>query len=111
MAEKLGGAWTLRTKRHSVEGVERLGEGRWGWPLSEIEIVYVTVSRKDARDHVPKRRALPYERGDPLPRLGESVIIDFEAGSPTRWIVQDVAHVIDSERRGIVVKLAAPFAP
>ncbi|GLS61494.1 hypothetical protein [Methylobacterium haplocladii] len=54
---------------------------------------------------------MPYELGDPLPRIGESVIIDFDAGAPARWIVQDVAHVIEDDRHGVVVRLALPFLP
>ena len=73
-------------------------------------IVYVMVS-KEAHSDRPKRRARPYNLGEPLPRMGESVIINFEDGTSTRRIVQDVAQVIEGERRGIVVKLAAPFAP
>ena len=75
--------------------------------MAEIEVVYVTTGRTEA----PKRRALAHEPGQPLPRIGESVIIDFEEGAPTRWIVQDVAHVIEGERHGVVIRLAAPFAP
>ena len=81
-----------------------------GEPVTEIEVVYVTVSRKDERDGAPKRRVLPYRLGDPLPRMGESVIVDFDEGAPTRWIVQDIVHVLDGDRHGIVVKLAAPFS-
>ncbi|MET0257333.1 MAG: hypothetical protein ABW179_02035 [Methylobacterium sp.] len=79
--------------------------------MAEIEIVYVTTSRNEQRGAPPKRRVFPYEHGDPLPRIGESVIIEFDAGTPSRWIVQDVAHVIEAQRHGVVVRLAAPFAP
>lgn len=79
--------------------------------MAEIEIVYVATSRSEQRNIPPKRRALPYELGDPLPRIGESVIIDFDDGVPSRWIVQDVAHVIEEDRHGVVVQLAAPFSP
>lgn len=78
--------------------------------MAEIEIVYVTTSRSEHRNVPPKRRALSYELGDPLPRIGERVIIDFDEGVPTRWILQDVAHVIEDERHGVVVRLAAPFS-
>lgn len=79
--------------------------------MAEIEIVYVTTSRNDQPGGPPKRRALPYELGDPLPRIGESVIIEFDGGAPSRWIVQDVAHVIEHGRHDVVVRLAPPFSP
>lgn len=79
--------------------------------MSEVEIVYVTASRKDGRDGGPKRRAVRHEAGIPLPRLGESVIIEFDAGAPTRWIVMEVVHVVEEGRRSVIVTLAAPYQP
>ena len=78
--------------------------------MAQVEVVYVT-KRREARDEIPKRRSLPHAPGEPLPRIGESVILDFDGGAPTRWIVQDVAHVLDGGQHEIVVTLAAPYAP
>lgn len=79
--------------------------------MRETEVVYVTGGRAEAQGAQPKRRAFLYQLGDPLPRIGESVIVDFEEGAPTRWIVQDVVHVVEEERHGIVIRLAAPYLP
>lgn len=100
-----------RAQPSGIDSGSRGVTASWGQPLSEVEIVYVTASRKDGRDGAPKRRTIRHEAGVPLPRLGESVIIEFDAGAPMRWIVMEVAHVLEEGHRGVIVTLAAPYQP
>lgn len=76
--------------------------------MAEIEVVYVTASRDATRETGPRRRSVRVPHGVPLPRVGESVIIDFDEGLPTRWAVRDVVHVLEGGDHVVVVTLEAP---
>lgn len=52
-----------------------------------------------------RRRTIPFAPGEPVPRIGECVVIAFEAGA-WRWTVEDVAHVFGDAGHEIAIRLA-----
>ncbi|NEU14686.1 hypothetical protein G3T14_21640 [Methylobacterium sp. BTF04] len=51
-----------------------------------------------------RRRSIPFVPGEPIPRIGECVVLAFEAGA-CRWTVEDVAHVFGDAGHEIAVRL------
>lgn len=71
--------------------------------MSTFEVVFVESGVASAH-----RRVVALAPGHPVPRIGECVILDLDPGAQARWTVEDVAHVYEDDRFGIVVKLARP---
>ena len=53
------------------------------------------------------QRTIAFAPGQPIPRVGECVILAF-AALPERWQVQGVAHIFEGDGHGIAIKLVPP---
>lgn len=73
-------------------------------PPTGIDVVFIAP---DASCDAGAQRTIVFALGQPIPRVGECVIIAFGA-VPARWQVQDVAHIFEGDGHGIAIKLASP---
>lgn len=73
-------------------------------PPTGIDVVFIAP---DASRDASAQRTVVFAPGQPIPRVGECVILAFGA-VPVRWQVQDVAHIFEGDGHGIAIKLAAP---
>lgn len=75
--------------------------------MSDIDVVFLAPDEESRHGVGSPRRTIAFAPGEPVPRIGECVIIGFGA-APSRWLVQDVAHVFERDAHGIAIKLTAP---
>lgn len=80
---------------------------REGFVMSGFDVVFIANRSGLDAAAATYRRTVVFQPGEPLPRVGECVILAFEA-EPVRWQVQDVAHVFESGAHGVAVKLMPP---
>ena len=83
--------------------VQAVIESEAGLPTG-IDVVFIAP---DEARSAGVQRTIVFAPGQPIPRVGECVIIAFGAG-PVRWQVQDVAHSFEGDGHGIAIKLAPP---
>ena len=77
--------------------------------LTGIDVVFIAPDDPVGPEGRPAQRTIIFVPGEPIPRVGECVIIAF-GREPARWQVQDVAHVFEDAGHGIAIKLAIPKA-
>ncbi len=75
--------------------------------MSDIDVVFLAPDAVSGHGVRSLRRTIAFSPGQPVPRIGECVIIGFE-DEPARWLVEDVAHIFDRDAHGIAIKLTAP---
>lgn len=75
--------------------------------MPDIDVVFIATQDGSGRAAGTLRRTIAFRPGEPVPRVGECVIIGFD-GTPTRWQVHDVAHVFEDDGHGVAIKLVAP---
>lgn len=75
--------------------------------MPEIDVVFIAPDATSGHGVRSRRRTLGFAPGEQVPRIGECVIIGFDA-EPSRWVVQDVAHIFEQDAHGIAIKLMAP---
>ncbi|WP_375465635.1 hypothetical protein [uncultured Methylobacterium sp.] len=75
--------------------------------MSDIDVVFLAPDEVSGHGVGSLRRTIAFAPGEPVPRIGECVIIGFES-APSRWLVQDVAHIFERDAHGIAIKLMTP---
>ncbi|MDR7038171.1 MULTISPECIES: hypothetical protein [Methylobacterium] len=75
--------------------------------MSGIDVVFIASGSNLEAVGTTSRRTIVFVPGQPIPRIGECVILAFGADA-RRWQVQDVAHVFENDSHGVAVKLIAP---
>lgn len=75
--------------------------------MSDIDVVFLAPDGVSGHGTRSLRRTIVFSPGEPVPRIGECVILGFDA-EPSRWQVQDVAHVFETDAHGIAIKLMTP---
>ncbi|WP_162560474.1 hypothetical protein [Methylobacterium durans] len=81
---------------------------RASFSMSGIDVVFIAGTGNLGAGATTYRRTIVFQPGQPIPRVGECVILAFGA-EPARWQVQDVAHVFESESHGVAIKLMQPI--
>ncbi|WP_336490090.1 hypothetical protein [Methylobacterium nigriterrae] len=71
---------------------------------AETDVVFIAPAPARGSVEPFLRRTIAFAAGEPVPRIGECVILSFGAEA-VRWLVQDVAHVFDGQAHGIAIKL------
>lgn len=71
--------------------------------MASLDVVFLAPGRLGWIDET-RRRSIPFAPGEPVPRIGECVVLAFEAGA-VRWTVSDVAHVFGEVGHEIAVRL------
>ncbi|KQT56145.1 hypothetical protein ASG52_24430 [Methylobacterium sp. Leaf456] len=71
--------------------------------MATLDVVFLAPGRLGWIDET-RRRSIPFAPGEPVPRIGECVVLAFEADA-CRWTVEDVAHVFGKAGHEIAVRL------
>jgi hypothetical protein len=91
----------------------KLAERHEGLPeersMSGIDVVFIAPVSATASGEALMRRTIVFALGEAIPRIGECVILAFGM-EPSRWQVEDVAHVFEGDAHGIAIKLMPPAA-
>ncbi|MDP4023502.1 hypothetical protein Q8W71_12765 [Methylobacterium sp. NEAU 140] len=74
-----------------------------------IDVVFIAPDDTTGGRGGAHQRTVSFAPGEPIPRVGECVIIAL-GGPAARWQVEDVAHVFEDRGHGIAIKLAPPPA-
>ena len=77
--------------------------------MSGIDVVFIAPVSASGSGEVMMRRTILFALGEAVPRIGECDILAFGL-EPSRWQVQDVAHVFEEDAHGIAIKLMPPSA-
>ena len=75
--------------------------------MSDFDVVFIAPDPSAGHGLRSARRTIVFAPGEPVPRVGECVILGFDA-EPSRWLVHDVAHIFEHDAHGIAIKLALP---
>ncbi|NEU14922.1 hypothetical protein G3T14_23000 [Methylobacterium sp. BTF04] len=71
--------------------------------MTDLNVVFLAPGRLGWLDDT-RRRTISFAAGEPVPRMGECVVLAFEAGA-RRWMVEDVAHIFGDAGHEIAVRL------
>lgn len=72
--------------------------------MAIVDIVFLAPGRLGWLDET-RRRTVPFAPGEPIPRIGECVVLAFETDA-CRWTVEDVAHVFSDASHEIAIWLS-----
>lgn len=75
--------------------------------MPETDVVFIAPDSTAGHGVRSMRRTIVFFDGEPVPRIGECVIMGFDA-EPSRWLVHDVAHIFERDAHGIAIKLTVP---
>jgi hypothetical protein len=70
--------------------------------MADLDVVFLApagIGRVDGTC----RRTIPFAPGEPVPRIGECVVLAFGTGA-VRWTVEDVAHVFGDAGHEIAIR-------